>query len=123
MRRVADWWRWGGVGLLWVASWGCGSQLFAATPDSPEYSRDARSGHGVSGTTFPRDRRSASQLGGESLIGLAAYKYQRRYQPTAEDMPALTRQALSRAVLEAANSTKLRAVENYSLGLTLIFLT
>ena len=57
--------------------------------------------------TYPKGSAEASQLGGESLIGLAAYKYQRRYEPTVEEMPALTQQALSRAVSEANNVASL----------------
>jgi hypothetical protein len=120
-RGAADWRRWGIVGLLWLFGCGVCGELLAATPDSPEVR--AMLDRAVAFlNTYPKGSASASQLGGESLVGLAAYKYQRRFQPTVEGVPELTQHALSRAIGEA-NSAKLAAVENYSLGLTLIFLT
>lgn len=121
-RKLADWTRWGIVAMGCLIGWGNAGNLVAATPDSPEV-RAMLDRAMAFLNTYPKGSASASQLGGESLIGLAAYKYQRRYQPSVEGVPELTQHALSRAVGEASNPAKLRAVENYSLGLTLIFLT
>ncbi|MHB8970360.1 MAG: HEAT repeat domain-containing protein [Pirellulaceae bacterium] len=65
----------------------------------------------------------ATQLGGQSLVGLAVYKYERRFGGGEGVLPAVTQQALARALRDARTSSSLGAACNYSLGIALVFLT
>ena len=65
----------------------------------------------------------SGRLGGQALMGLAAYKYDKRFGNGGEPLPRLTEVALTRAVNLAATPANLASEDNYSIGITLIFLT
>jgi len=65
----------------------------------------------------------ATQLGGQALAGLAAYKYERRFNPAQTVLPVLTQSALERCIEQAHAGPTLKNLDNYSLGIALVFLT
>ena len=56
-------------------------------------------------------------------IGLAAYKYTRRFGRGDTALPGVTQWALARALHDAQDASSLGRESNYSLGLGLVFLT
>ncbi len=118
--------------LLWLVAWTTvGLVLFegtswaplarAATPDSKEV-RQMLDRAWAYLQQRPQGQH-ATQLGGQSLIGLAAYKYARRFGGREGSLPEVTQLALARALRDAQNPTALASEDNYSLGLGLVFLT
>ncbi|MHB8866067.1 MAG: HEAT repeat domain-containing protein [Pirellulaceae bacterium] len=99
----------------------------SATPESPEVRRMLDRAWAYL-QTHPRDSVHATQLGGQALIGLAAYKYQRRFGRGEESLPTLTQQALIRVlrdtpkVYSPGTPPQVMHQHMYSLGLALVFL-
>ncbi len=105
---------------------------YAYTPDSPEvkelldpamgYISSVRmSKYNVQGTS------EAERLGGRCLLGLAAYKYNKRFGDDPDSLPVLTQSALDAAMAEAAGEGQKdrygAGLDNYSLGIAIIFLS
>lgn len=119
--------RWARVAraLVWIV---CGSGVcltcaaWGATPSSPEVRAMLDRGLGYL-KTGASDGGHAGRMGGQALIGLAAYKYEKRFGQGEAVLPALTHGALIRAIDTARDSRALHALDNYSLGITLVFLT
>jgi len=111
--------------LVWIAAgWGgwLGPAATAATPDSPEVRAMVERGlqHLNSGW---KSTTHAERLGGVALVGLAAYKYEKRFGGDQAVMPDLTLQALKRVMTTAHDANGLRYLDNYSLGIALVLLT
>ncbi len=94
----------------------------AATPNSPEVRRMLDQGVAYLNRSALNGVH-ATQLGGQALAGLAVYKYQRRFNPQEPGIPALTQSALERTLRTAQDRLNLKALDNYSLGIGLVFLT
>ena len=67
-------------------------------------------------------RGEADRLGGKCLIGLAAYKYNKRFGQQPDVLPALTQEGLEAALAEAEKMRGKTMEDNYSVGLALILL-
>lgn len=111
--------------LVWItAGWGVwlGPAATAATPDSPEVRAMVERGlqHLNSGW---KSTTHAERLGGVALVGLAAYKYEKRFGGDQAVIPDLTLQALKRVMTTAHEANGLRYLDNYSLGIALVLLT
>ena len=93
---------------------------WAYTPESPKVQQML--GRAVAYlASGPAMGEHAGQLGGRCLIGLALYKYHKRFGDGT--MPELTRAALGSARAEGRNPQSPNSTSNYSLGIALIFLT
>ncbi|MFO7905631.1 MAG: hypothetical protein R6U98_23425, partial [Pirellulaceae bacterium] len=97
-----------------------GGRLHGYTPESPEVRRMAAAAmayleeHGKT--------QEGQLLGGEALVGLAAYKYNRRFGNDPRALPQLTQGALERVVREVGRSKANRS-RNYTLGIVLMLLS
>lgn len=101
---------------------GGGRSVPGATPESPEVRAMLDRGLAYLNAA-PTTSTHASQLGGQTLIGMAAYKYQRRFKKEETALPKLTTRALTEALATCHERTKLAELDNYSLGIALVFLT
>ncbi|MFW6171125.1 MAG: hypothetical protein ACODAD_11590 [Planctomycetota bacterium] len=124
-----------GCVLVWGQSWWKGVVAFLAlvgvhisfvgslhgyTPESSEVRRMATAAMDYleeNGKT-----QEGAILGGEALVGLAAYKYNRRFGSDPRALPRLTQGALERAVREVDQGQGASS-RNYTLGIVLMLLS
>ncbi len=90
------------------------------TPESPKV-QQMLAGSVAYLATSPSTGDHCGLLGGRCLIGLALYKYHKRFGDGS--IPDLTRAALNLARAEGRNPQSENGLNNYSLGIALIFLT
>ncbi len=94
---------------------------YAYTPDSPKVRAIAQ--RAVSYLSSCQEGRPPiTEIGGPALIGLAIYKYHTRYFPTDRSVPKRVQQILDGVCRVVRNPQMLTVQNNYSLGITLIFL-
>ncbi len=89
----------------------------AYTPDSPEVREMLTRAMTYLETASKGGE--GGMLGGECLMGLAAYKYNKRFGQQSNTLPALTQQGLAVAIQSAG---RLKSENNYSVGIALILL-
>jgi hypothetical protein len=94
----------------------------AATPNSPEVRAMLDRARAYL-QTASRGGPHSGQLGGQALIGLAAYKYEKRFGQGETVIPELTQAALNRIITVSRDAGVLKSIDNYSLGIALVFLT
>jgi len=98
--------------------------VWAYTPNSPEVREMLARGIAYL-EKADRNGPHSGQLGGKALMGLAAYKYDKRFGNGGDPLPPLTSIALGEVLgqARAASLENQGFVDNYSLGIALIFLT
>jgi hypothetical protein len=95
--------------------------VMAYTPDSPAVR--AMLDRAVSFLqSTPVSGPQSGKLGGRGLVGLAIYKYHLRYSGRMRELPTYTAEVLGRIGQTARSPGALSALDNYSLGISLIFL-
>lgn len=116
--RVAERAGWWGVLVVLTVplpAWGY-------TPSSPEVRKMVERGVAFLNQDKLNGRHSG-KLGGQAVIGLAVYKYDKRFGSGGTQVPQVTQVALDRVKAAARVPRGLAIEDNYSIGLALIFLT
>ncbi len=114
---------WAATGLVMLeGTLCCSPRASAATPESKEVRQMLDRGWAYL-QKYPTELNAPQQLGAQSLAGLAAYKYTRRFGRGDTALPGVTQWALARALHDAQDASSLGRESNYSLGLGLVFLT
>ena len=111
--------------FVWFAmvSGACLSRAaWAATPNSPEVRAMLDRARAFI-QTAPGSGQHSSRLGGRGLIGLAVYKYEKRFGQGETVIPEVTQAALDRTVSVSRDARALKALDNYSLGIALVLMT
>jgi len=110
--------------VCFAALWGVGlgPAATAATPDSPGVRAMIERGLQYLNTSW-KSTTHAERVGAVALAGLAAYKYEKRFGGDEAVVPDLTLEVLKRVMTTTHDANALRYMDNYSLGIALVFLT